>query len=165
MNYFGLGSPPQVRGKPKNHPIPMERRRITPAGAGKTIIYHRMHSESRDHPRRCGENQMLTTAATVSTGSPPQVRGKQNVLTHHRHGGRITPAGAGKTTRISRHISSARDHPRRCGENVRPAKKPFLTSGSPPQVRGKLHADTTQRIKARITPAGAGKTRLGGGGF
>ena len=50
------GSPPRVRGKPAHSPRLAERRRITPACAGKTI--HRLGVDAyfEDHPRVCGEN-------------------------------------------------------------------------------------------------------------
>ena len=37
----------------------------------------------------------------------------------------------------------------------------FKLSGSPPQVRGKLKRFASQKLWPRITPAGAGKTRVG----
>ena len=94
---WGIGSPPQVRGKQV-----YDRRivccfRITPAGAGKTASAFGAGISSADHPRRCGENMMETAATTFHRGSPPQVRGKlagHNCAIQRR---RITPAGAGKT--------------------------------------------------------------------
>ena len=50
-----------------------------------------------DHPRRCGENDMLTLADDFRLGSPPQVRGKRFGIFIQIAVCRITPAGAGKT--------------------------------------------------------------------
>ena len=50
------GSPPQVRGKPFETSTASHSTRITPAGAGKTIIRINFYYLFRDHPRRCGEN-------------------------------------------------------------------------------------------------------------
>ena len=72
----------------------------------------------------------------------------------------ITPAGAGKTEAERENIESYKDHPRRCGENVNRAVFSGKIIGSPPQVRGKLISADVQTLAARITPAGAGKTRL-----
>ena len=73
---------------------------------------------------------------------------------------RITPAGAGKT-RDNQHPPPARqDHPRRCGENFATCVASCFFAGSPPQVRGKLQAIVDALPQIRITPAGAGKTRL-----
>ena len=56
-------------------------------------------------------------------GSPPQVRGKLNAPEVRIADHRITPAGAGKTTQIRRHIAHNEDHPRRCGENGKKAEE------------------------------------------
>ena len=116
------GSPPQVRGKLVDIVVWVVGLRITPAGAGKTIIYHRMHSESRDHPRRCGENKGGNHENLFCKGSPPQVRGKLSSSSSSSMSWRITPAGAGKTSSRRRRQMGTRDHPRRCGENFMPLK-------------------------------------------
>ena len=56
VSVLGIGSPPQVRGKPRSAPSASGSSRITPAGAGKTYISSSSGSVFRDHPRRCGEN-------------------------------------------------------------------------------------------------------------
>ena len=70
------GSPPQVRGKhyPSKNRFPYYR--ITPAGAGKTYYRRMVQLRLQDHPRRCGENDIVTYSAVQALGSPPQVRGK-----------------------------------------------------------------------------------------
>ena len=93
----GAGSPPQVRGKHLIAGILLDRIRITPAGAGKTIARNIRKVDTEDHPRRCGENSYAVMRFSSMLGSPPQVRGKPPSRTM-RFGGRgITPAGAGKT--------------------------------------------------------------------
>ena len=52
----GIGSPPQVRGKPKKHDATQVANGITPAGAGKTFWLFNKRFSNKDHPRRCGEN-------------------------------------------------------------------------------------------------------------
>ena len=94
---FYWGSPPQVRGK---LPIDLDEivsKRITPAGAGKTEVFIADCTSRKDHPRRCGENEQSYRQTQKILGSPPQVRGKQNLLTATYSENRITPAGAGKT--------------------------------------------------------------------
>ena len=71
-----LGSPPQVRGKPPSLYKNTQRRRITPAGAGKTQMKPCCIHRRQDHPRRCGENAFKRKLGFLSPGSPPQVRGK-----------------------------------------------------------------------------------------
>ena len=132
------GSPPQVRGKPAGHIG-----RIGPR---------------RDHPRRCGENRYSVKSSIPSHGSPPQVRGKLLSFPSLGDSERITPAGAGKTLFNSQPIKSAKDHPRRCGENLTLMGFLLVQLGSPPQVRGKPFATDGAAVYAGITPAGAGKT-------
>ena len=71
---------------------------------------------------------------------------------------RITPAGAGKTSRLNRKTNRERDHPRRCGENYTDCERRARHEGSPPQVRGKLVVLSYRDSVNGITPAGAGKT-------
>ena len=118
---------------------------------------------------------------TVTRGSPPQVRGKREIINIRPRRGRITPAGAGKTSQPALRHAFSQDHPRRCGENYKQSLTRCRRLGSPPQVRGKLRAvhrdfvaveDHPRRCgencadvpvqtgAKRITPAGAGKTRL-----
>ena len=51
-------------------------------------------------------------------GSPPQVRGKPELQAFTAKPKGITPAGAGKTVIMYSSFNPAKDHPRRCGENV-----------------------------------------------
>ena len=75
--FFQLqGSPPRVRGKPREDGTNGHIRRITPARAGKTIILIFRYSRHGDHPRACGENNTLCNVYTQDLGSPPRVRGK-----------------------------------------------------------------------------------------
>ena len=92
--------------------------RITPAGAGKTLIMQIVFSSKRDHPRRCGENAFIAVHIVNSEGSPPRMRGKRFARTDRTLQQGITPADAGKTYRRGGYINAAQDHPRGCGENV-----------------------------------------------
>ena len=94
---LNIGSPPRMRGK--QHLTLSEECciRITPADAGKTIIYHRMHSKSRDHPRGCGENLYFSSVSAQNSGSPPRMRGKLFISIIEVFCSGITPADAGKT--------------------------------------------------------------------
>ena len=147
-----------MRGKLQPDSFRNFRTRITPAGAGKTSLVIRSLSPPSDHPRRCGENGELTLSRYSNDGSPPQVRGKPSYSLLCGIRNRITPAGAGKTKKMSRLTTSATDHPRRCGENKKGMLFGGRTNGSPPQVRGKLSGFPSLFHVFRITPAGAGKT-------
>ena len=132
------GSPPQVRGKHVYHEDGTGIFRITPAGAGKTGFAFACAFLDEDHPRRCGENAGASRTVGCPTGSPPQVRGKPCSMPCSTARFRITPAGAGKTGETSLTANLSRDHPRRCGENFLYGLSSFSSTGSPPQVRGKL---------------------------
>ena len=93
------GSPPRVRGKPERFTRLRQRMRITPACAGKTFSQFWDLQFVRDHPRVCGENQIIRVRALDNVGSPPRVRGKQSPLFPNARNSRITPACAGKTRR------------------------------------------------------------------
>ena len=134
------GSPPQVRGKRILAWTYGMSARITPAGAGKTAGQPCMCVVCKDHPRRCGENQCSRGQSLRRLGSPPQVRGKLCCRTQRLFAQRITPAGAGKTMKIS-------------------LQNPTI-AGSPPQVRGKPDGISKYGDYGRITPAGAGKTEI-----
>ena len=115
-----LGSPPQVRGKPRFAVHSVVYDGITPAGAGKTSWRRNKVETIQDHPRRCGENAIKAVDAARKEGSPPQVRGKLSGSFSPCCRYRITPAGAGKTDGDFADTLIARDHPRRCGENMNP---------------------------------------------
>ena len=71
------GSPPQVRGKQYINDLYDLCDGITPAGAGKTQGKIFPPRDTKDHPRRCGENFDLIGKLNPKHGSPPQVRGKR----------------------------------------------------------------------------------------
>ena len=135
------------------------RNRITPADAGKTFLRFCCNKLKEHHPRGCGENLTIAALALIGDGSPPQVRGKPIRRAAEMQETRITPAGAGKTSRAAATHRRAEDHPRRCGENFRAGGKAQCPAGSPPQVRGKRCGGDGVTAWSRITPAGAGKTK------
>ena len=112
------GSPPQVRGKLRSIPERGAYLGITPAGAGKTACIVSPPYSTEDHPRRCGENHFFMLSPHKQPGSPPQVRGKLQRFLDNVKRLRITPAGAGKTYMSRTRGCTAKDHPRRCGENL-----------------------------------------------
>ena len=77
----------------------------------------------RDHPRVCGEKQMLQQAGRVWVGSPPHMRGKETMLGCAVGAHRITPAYAEKSWSAHSLVSSLKDHPRVCGEKTHYAMK------------------------------------------
>ena len=152
------GSPPRMRGKPKEYTDKQDVAGITPADAGKTSVKGSNRNNYWDHPRGCGENFSVIPCPKYGKGSPPRMRGKPFCGIGIYSADRITPADAGKTVVFLFYTTMCRDHPRGCGENPvsEVLEPPFL--GSPPRMRGKLCCYARVTRKDRITPADAGKT-------
>ena len=74
-----VGSPPRVRGKLLESDFIDASAGITPACAGKTEEAYELANEDEDHPRVCGENISKTFYNQNEIGSPPRVRGKQEI--------------------------------------------------------------------------------------
>ena len=153
-----VGSPPRMRGKDLLRRFRAAQHRITPACAGKSFTGCRFAHVVEDHPRMCGEKSRNSIMTLTSSGSPPHVRGKENLRIGILQNPRITPACAGKSCHHHDSYAATEDHPRMCGE-----KTPMLPCliqpwGSPPHVRGKACAKWLSLFRFRITPACAGKS-------
>ena len=131
------GSPPRVRGKVLGEVELHRAAGITPARAGKSNWSAALTAAIKDHPRACGEKFRCCGCGSSLQGSPPRVRGKDQL------GGRvdtekgITPARAGKSCPWRPRAILPRDHPRACGEKFEILNRFFPRTGSPPRVRGK----------------------------
>ena len=154
------GSPPRVRGKADAVADVVQAIRITPACAGKRVVYQPRRKPRRDHPRVCGEKLDTKMDKSGGTGSPPRVRGKGSVTTMMTAQSRITPACAGKRPSDRLVSYSDRDHPRVCGEKRHVLGFEHGDVGSPPRVRGKGIPTHIGALRIRITPACAGKRSL-----
>ena len=152
------GSPPRVRGILVFNLVFNLKAGITPACAGNTPSGKEQKMKIKDHPRVCGEYACSSDVATISTGSPPRVRGIQKIYFKCLTCTGITPACAGNTSPIFPGTTCIRDHPRVCGEYLLGAAAPVGCLGSPPRVRGILTPFFMQAEMARITPACAGNT-------
>ncbi len=74
------GSPPPMRGKVAHRPTAKNSLGITPAYAGKSDQRTRNSMRSRDHPRLCGEKWRWRLKRTRRIGSPPPMRGKDDIF-------------------------------------------------------------------------------------
>ena len=99
-----VGSPPRVRGKVVNRGSYEIRDRITPACAGKRAAHLPQWRACRDHPRVCGEKQLVAESPNTNLGSPPRVRGKARLKLWDMLKRGITPACAGKRLKRSHSI-------------------------------------------------------------
>ena len=132
-----LGSPPPMRGKDREPAdtgctdgitpayagkssyttaAESEENRITPAYAGKSMELSSNIMVSKDHPRLCGEKKNGLSIILWGTGSPPPMRGKGQTSTVFVESEGITPAYAGKSSRIANIRAASEDNPRLCGE-------------------------------------------------
>ena len=131
------GSPPHVRGKGRRTVGEQGMTGITPACAGKSPEPWPRLSPSRDHPRMCGEKDLIPLNQARFLGSPPHVRGKVYYNSVGKINLGITPACAGKRNYPYVYRLCRWDHPRMCGEKSVKISPPWNIMGSPPHVRGK----------------------------
>ena len=108
-------------------------------------------------PAYAGKSSISRTVADAADGSPPPMRGKDEVVKWELHDDRITPAYAGKRINRRGRCWKCRDHPRLCGEKRSGGSTSSFVKGSPPPMRGKAAHYTGGSIECRITPAYAGK--------
>ena len=151
------GSPPRVQGKGGRTGSSGRYTGITPACAGKRHARPDCPHGRRDHPCVCGEKPLVSFVADFSRGSPPRMRGKVKTPQKGLQGPRITPAYAGKRPLASLTTSTAKDHPRVCGEKCFSCLFSCTRWGSPPRMRGKETASACLHLRNGITPAYAGK--------
>ena len=117
-----LGSPPHVRERRSASTPQKQKSRITPACAGKTCLGVERRLQDGDHPRMCGKDISSKWSACRWLGSPPHVRERHTENTDKTQRDRITPACAGKTFVMCRHLLNAWDHPRMCGKDFPSAR-------------------------------------------
>ena len=154
-----------MRGKESEPADCDDKRRITPAYAGKSGSWSSYCMHRWDHPRVCGEKFPVSRELVRNEGSPPRMRGKENL-----HGGRaalkgITPAYAGKSFSSGHEKGLVWDHPRVCGEKGQRPDSREQNQGSPPRMRGKAQRRAGSARGSGITPAYAGKRLMHANGF
>ena len=132
------GSPPRMRGKGLASYFCYFEVGITPAYAGKRVFHRQNGSDSRDHPRVCGEKFPFKVLPDRNSGSPPRMRGKVYCTMPWLLCQGITPAYAGKSHQDRWALSRLRDHPRVCGEKWMENFSLRNQVGSPPRMRGKV---------------------------
>ena len=98
----GRGSPPRMRGKVLAKMAKVDGAGITPAYAGKSVIFMGFVIVTKDHPRVCGEKTSSGGLRSAAAGSPPRMRGKALAFASAFPIWGITPAYAGKS--FNQHI-------------------------------------------------------------
>ena len=152
------GSPPRVRGEGHTSGTARPSGRITPACAGRSFRPLESGGGDEDHPRVCGEKNLVDSNGDLPEGSPPRVRGEGHVCGKGGAAVGITPACAGRSACLTPRYRRPPDHPRGCGEKT--IRLMILTSGSPPRVRGEARISAISERESWITPACAGRRPL-----
>ena len=153
------GSSPLTRGKPGANQATACHSGLIPAHAGKTAQDVIRLSRHTAHPRSRGENLPVLHPSMTVDGSSPLTRGKRTGPEACHHQARLIPAHAGKTRLSPPRSRTTRAHPRSRGENAALTCRSFATRGSSPLTRGKLDRVHALRVRDRLIPAHAGKTR------
>ena len=131
---------------------------IIPALAGNTPHALLTLSESRDHPRACGEHVIQVASQHGHQGSSPRLRGTRRRDPSSRERLGIIPALAGNTIRSPRIQARGRDHPRACGEHFPDGSRDQTREGSSPRLRGTPRKGVENGTSRGIIPALAGNT-------
>ena len=131
-----LGSSPRMRGTPEENVVVLNNGGIIPAYAGNTLSIFPSNAFKRDHPRVCGEHEVVTNYADAAKGSSPRMRGTQKHPRGTVGAEGIIPAYAGNTSNCHMGRALARDHPRVCGEHRQGGKYGTNGIGSSPRMRG-----------------------------
>ena len=152
------GSSPLTRGKHVRLSPLADDQRLIPAHAGKTAIRAETVDGIRAHPRSRGENASASLWMYGGAGSSPLTRGKLRVHGSDGVGGRLIPAHAGKTARLTCSPWAGWAHPRSRGENSTGSLPDEGLEGSSPLTRGKRARYRSCTLGARLIPAHAGKT-------
>ena len=132
---------------------------LIPAHAGKTKTSTVSRSAVGAHPRSRGENLGHTAARAGLEGSSPLTRGKPRRTRRNAQAVGLIPAHAGKTIVVVFASLACAAHPRSRGENPISLGNNSPDTGSSPLTRGKLCVFRGVRLRARLIPAHAGKTR------
>ena len=131
---------------------------IIPAYAGSTFKNGIHAIGQADHPRVCGEHVIIRKDDPDFEGSSPRMRGAQSQATACGTLTRIIPAYAGSTAYNEISGTTAKDHPRVCGEHSACFAASGVDEGSSPRMRGALSGSAVKLPIIGIIPAYAGST-------
>ena len=143
LSLANQGSSPRMRGAHMITSPACRNWRIIPADAGSTALFRSVRQCAWDHPRGCGEHNIVGGMYDLKKGSSPRMRGARFRRPLHGPPRRIIPADAGSTGRLGAMDVRREDHPRGCGEHSVVVDTPMFYRGSSPRMRG-AHEDDGQ---------------------
>jgi len=150
------GSSPRMRGTGRIFVLEPDASRFIPAHAGNSEFRSVAQAGATVHPRACGEQTALSTAATTGSGSSPRMRGT-GLLGVARHAPlRFIPAHAGNSPCRRARPGAGTVHPRACGEQWGLFFKRLREDGSSPRMRGTASRQHEHATHCRFIPAHAG---------
>ena len=133
---------------------------IIPACAGSRVVTGHGSHGTGDHPRVCGEQQIIPYEMLESAGSSPRVRGAGGAENRSLRNSGIIPACAGSSKKTPPAQCERGDHPRVCGEQPLVLSPARQWTGSSPRVRGAAPKWKDVALDAGIIPACAGSSIL-----
>ena len=131
---------------------------IIPAYAGNTLKTMPPKTRDWDHPRVCGEHDLMVINSVEDLGSSPRMRGTRQCRHHRYVPDGIIPAYAGNTYPTWFLTRRRGDHPRVCGEHLDAMSDHASGSGSSPRMRGTRNAYVERGHVGGNIPAYAGNT-------
>ena len=156
------GSSPLTRGKLLHGALDVQRARLIPAHAGKTLGEVLERYVAGAHPRSRGENGEKWDTSTPNVGSSPLTRGKPGNRQDQSEVTRLIPAHAGKTHPHGYRRAPTPAHPRSRGENLVAIRAEAEYGGSSPAHAGKTSCSRCVILAGRAHPRSRGENRAGG---
>ncbi len=152
------GSSPLARGGLPGRTHPGRTPGLIPAGAGRTVSWRLGAWCKRAHPRWRGADARNVAQLGLHSGSSPLARGGPPDPPAHLPEDGLIPAGAGRTPVPVHRGVPVRAHPRWRGADSNSGDVPLGDEGSSPLARGGLRWGLGGSLRARLIPAGAGRT-------
>ena len=157
----GLELPPLARGREEQHRRANARLRITPARAGKSSAPAGTYALKWNYPRSRGEERQGLPNRCAAWELPPLARGRVTVALQCARVDGITPARAGKRSATRGRLVGLWNYPRSRGEEDGTLSLSLEAKELPPLARGRGAFRASLYSLRGITPARAGKSRLG----
>ncbi len=132
-----METPPRMRGRSSLRDRKQKVCGNTPAYAGKMKLITLKQTDSRKHPRVCGEDCLIRTIMIRSLETPPRMRGRYCLSFPYTPRKRNTPAYAGKIWSVPPLWSRSEKHPRVCGEDQSAIYFISRKLETPPRMRGR----------------------------